>query len=109
MQIHQFYFHCFKQDNPLANIKKVDCSLLPPCLAALQMKIRRTQYVATMWTHAVTAYPNAGLLPTDYGWNANGSILKPTWFEGPAVPDSLFSNGSNNTDDGEIEFDTDSD
>ncbi|CAB4040582.1 PREDICTED: uncharacterized protein LOC105437992, partial [Paramuricea clavata] len=38
------------QNDPLANIKRIDCSLLPPSLPALMMKIRRTQYVTAMWT-----------------------------------------------------------
>ena len=56
------------------------------------MKIRRAQYVATLWTNASSAFPSEDLLPTDYGWEESEGILKPVWFEGPAIPDNLFAN-----------------
>lgn len=43
------------------------------------------------WTHAWSAYPGDGLLPTDYGWCLKDGILQPKWFNGPAIPASLFS------------------
>jgi hypothetical protein len=67
------------------------------------MKIRRTQYVTALWTHATTAYPEEGLSPTDYGWYVNDNLLMPIWFEGPTVPDSLFANDSNNPDEMPVE------
>lgn len=33
--------------------------------------------------------------PADYGWSENDSVIRPTWFEGPATPDSLFTNDCN--------------
>ena len=86
------------QENPLANIKRIDCALLPPSRPTLEMKVRRAQYVAALWTHAVTASPGDGLSPTDYGWCVKDNLLKPTWFEGPAIPDTLFTDGSNDED-----------
>ncbi len=41
------------------------------------------------------------LIPTDYGWHVDNSLLKPTWFEGPATPERLFAD--NNTKDQIIE------
>ena len=38
----------------------------------------------------------------------NDNILKTIWFEGPAIPDSLFVNGSNNAEDMEVEGDSES-
>ena len=35
-------------------------------------------------------FPSVGLSPTDYGWKVHDNILKPIWFEGPAIPDNLF-------------------
>lgn len=93
------------QENPLANIKRVDCALLPPCRQTLEMKIHRTQYVTALWTHAMTTSPGDGLSPTDYGWSVSDNLLKPTWFKGPAIPDSLFTKGSNNIEDMEGEGD----
>ena len=39
----------------------------------------------------MTAFPGNGLSPCDYGWYINGDILMPVWFEGPAIPDSFFT------------------
>ena len=84
------------QNNPLANIKRIDCALLPPCRRTLQKKLQRAHYVTVLWNRADTAYPGQDLSPTDYGWSADGTLLFPTWFEGPAIPDVLFGTGSNN-------------
>ena len=72
--------------------------MLPPSLPALKMKIQRVQYVTVLWTRAITAFPEQGLSPTDYGWHADNNILKPTWFEGPAIPDCLFTNDDVDSD-----------
>ena len=77
-------------DKPLANIKRVDCALLPPCLRTLEMKVLRTRYVTTLWTYARTASPCSEMSPEDYGWCMNDNILEPVWFKGPAIPDNLF-------------------
>ena len=72
------------------------------------MKIRRAQYVMTLWNHATTASPGDGLSPTNYGWFTNkDGRLQPIWFEGPAAPSSLFGT-TDNTDAG-TEIDSDSD
>ena len=79
----------------------------PPSLPALKMKIQRVQYVTVLWTPAITAFPEQGLSPTNYGWHVDNNILKPTWFEGPAIPNSLFTNDDENLE--EMEEDLDSD
>ena len=89
--------------NPLANVKRVDCALLPPSRRTLQMKVRRAQYVTILWTNAATASPGDGLSPTEYGWSVNDNLLQPIWFQGPAVPDTLFTNSTT------VEVDSDSD
>lgn len=50
--------------------------------------------------------PGEGLSPTDYGWSMKDNLLKPMWFEGPAIPTSLFTDGSNNAEDIEIASDS---
>ena len=79
-------------DNPLANVKRVDCALLPPCQKTLEMKILRTKYVTTLWTEARTASPATGMVPINYGWHMDNGILEPIWFKGPTMPDNLFVN-----------------
>ena len=59
-----------------------------------------------MWTHAITASPGDSLSPTDYGWSVNDKLPKPTWFKELAIPDSLFMNGSNNTENLQDESDS---
>lgn len=98
------------QENPLANIKKIDCALLPPSLRTLEKKLQRAHYVTVLWSHANTASPDQGLSPTDYGWSVKSDLLQPTWFDGLPAPDSLFSShadgGDVNIDNGD---DSDSD
>ncbi|KAK4322833.1 hypothetical protein Pmani_006431 [Petrolisthes manimaculis] len=60
---------------------------------------KRAQYVSILWNHANFACPDQGLSPTDYGWSANGNLLQPVWFDGPSLPDALFTDRDNNKDD----------
>ena len=55
----------------------------------------------------MTAFPGEGLSPTDYGWCIDGNLLKVTWFEGSAIPDSLFSGDIDSTEDLAIDSDSD--
>lgn len=87
------------QENPLAKIKRVDCALLPPCRRTLEIKVRRTQYVTSLWLHAGMASPGNSLSPTDFGWTVENNLMTPIWFDGPVIPDRLFTNVSNNTED----------
>ena len=92
-------FDCdvYFQENPLSNIRRVDCALLPPCRKSLEMKIKRTRYVAIIiWSRAVTPLPGDGLSPIEYGWHVKDNLLQPFWFEGTAVPHSLFSTENEN-------------
>ncbi|KAK4318060.1 hypothetical protein Pmani_010907 [Petrolisthes manimaculis] len=86
------------QDKPLTNIKRIDCALLPPSRRALDKKLQRAQYVSILWNHANFACPDQGLCPSDYGWSANGNLLQPVWFDGPSLPDTLFTDRDNNKD-----------
>lgn len=65
--------------------------MLPPSRRTLEKKLQRAHYVALLWSHAHTASPDQGLSSTDYGWSIKGGLLQPVWFDGPPVPDSLFS------------------
>lgn len=38
----------------------------------------------------------------------NDNLLKPVWFEGPAIPDSLFTDGSDNVDEVMVKDDSES-
>ncbi len=97
------------QENPLANVKRIDCALLPPSCRTLAMKVRRTQYVAALWTRAATSTPGDGLSPTEYGWCLNDNLLTPIWYEGPAIPDNLFTSYIEDIEIMESELEVDSD
>ena len=58
-----------------------------------------------LWSHVHTSSHDQGLYPTNYGWEVDSGLLQPTWFDGPAVPDSLF----HSDEDANIESDRDSD
>lgn len=79
------------QENPLANIKKIDCALLPPSRRTLRKKILRAQYVTALWSKANTANPNEHMSPDDYGWSRKEDLLQPLWYDGPSIPESLFT------------------
>lgn len=96
-----FFYSCYAvsfQDKPLANIKRIDCTLLPPCRRTVDKKLQRAHYVTILWNHANLECPDQGLSPTDYGWAANGNLLQPVWFDEPAIPDVLFSDRCNSND-----------
>ena len=90
--LHHLHIMQSFQENPLANVKKIDCALLPPSHTSLKMKLLRAQYVTILWMSASSAYPTDGMSPTDYGWLLQDGILQPHWFDGPAIPESVFTN-----------------
>ena len=51
-----------------SKLKKVNCSLLPPCSKVLNMKMKRALYLSSIWTKASGNEPSQGLSPVDYGW-----------------------------------------
>ena len=83
----------------MANIKRVDCALLPPCSQTMQFKLLRARYVAKLWARAGTAFPGSGLSPLDHGWSIQDQALTPIWYVGEPIPEGLFGDSS----DGEIE------
>ena len=88
----------FFQANPLTNVKKLDCALLPPCAKTLKMKLLRSQYVARLWANATNAFPTAGMSPCDYGWALDSELrLTPQWFEGKELPDDPFQKPNEET------------
>ena len=46
--------------------------------------------MTVLWSHANTSSPDQDLCPTDYGWEVDGGLLQPTWFDVIAGPDALF-------------------
>ena len=62
------------------------------------MKLLRTRYVTLLWSRAGTSCLGHGLSPNDFGWCIKNDVLKPVWFKGQAMPDSLFRKGIESTE-----------
>ena len=77
----------------MANVKKVDCALLPPCAKTLRNKTRRAHFISIVWGNADSAHPGEGLDPLSYGWKDKNGDYAPDWLSGPALPDYLFQEG----------------
>lgn len=83
------------EDSPLKNIKKIDCSLLPPCQSTLKMQVLRSQYAASIWGRSQQRDPTAELDPIRFGWKRNGDDqLIPEWYTGCSVPTSILQETS---------------
>lgn len=80
-----FYFF-FLQENPLTNVKNLDCAL---CRRTLEMKIRRTKYVAVLWNEG-----NLAELMNYYGWYSDNEVQQPVLFQGEELPISLINKGN---------------
>ena len=73
-------------------MKKVDCSLLPPCKEVLKKKISRCQYVSRMWWNSDQSNPTENMNPKDHGWKHCDSQMIPIWFDGPSFPEITVQN-----------------
>ena len=78
------------QNNPMANVKKVDCALLPPSLPSLKMHIKRANCAAILWANDHQPHPADGFFPEDYGWFLKDGKLHIDWYEGPCMSSSDF-------------------
>ena len=86
-------------------VKKVNCSLLPPCQKVLKNKIKRCQYVSQVWAKADTHYPSEGLCPSKFGWEKDGEKWVPTWYPGLPLPGKLVKEPAEGSKDEEEDED----
>ena len=75
----------------MANLKKVDCALLPPCSKTIKNKLQRAHYVSLIWGSVESANPAYQRDPLEYGWKDKDGCYIPDWFSGPPYPDNLFT------------------
>ncbi|KAK3868822.1 hypothetical protein Pcinc_025860 [Petrolisthes cinctipes] len=94
--------------NSLANVKRINCALLPPCTNTLQKKIQRVQYLRTLWHHADMRNPSDGIDPTSFGWKKESTEFAPEWFDGSSVPLALIQDNTP-TDETQLDKSMDSD
>ena len=81
-----------QDENPFENVKRIDCSLLPPCENTLKMQVLRAKYVSIVWAKADQRNPTDGLDPLQFGWMKNLSDrFTPDWFTGSSIPSNLLN------------------
>jgi hypothetical protein len=77
-----------KIEDPMAKIKGINPSSMPPCKAVLANKIKRANYVASVWKNAGLVQP-CTLSPEESGWILDDGSYKIKWFDGDQLPKSL--------------------
>ena len=77
-----------KHSDPLDKIKGITPSSVPPCHVVLRNKIRRNNYVATLWKKARVHQPCA-LKAEDHGWKLNESAYRINCFEGEQLSQNI--------------------
>ena len=70
-----------KHSDPFDKIKGINPSSVPPCHSVLLNKIRRTNYMATLWKKAGVHKPCV-LKSENHGWTLNESAYRINRFEG---------------------------
>ena len=89
-------FHIFKKtyaqkslEDPLASIKGIYPSSLPPCAATLHCQLKRANYVAAMWKCAHLPRPCTGS-PNAHGWNLHEQQYRLNWYDGDQLPKDIY-------------------
>jgi hypothetical protein len=77
-----------KKDNPMAKVRGVDGSALPPCRDVLRQQVLQTNFVCSIWNNAnkgkLVQYP-----PEQNGWILEDGKYSLRWFDGDMVPSTL--------------------
>ena len=92
-----------KGKNPLAKLKGIEASAIPPCESECNMHIRRVAFVAKMWAKADQLEIRQDPEERN-GWQLVDGSYVPIWFEGEQLPNGLVPE-----DDENLEDDSDSD
>ena len=73
---------------PLSKIKTADSVSLPPCTKVLLEKVKRSNYVCSVWESAKNANPPSHN-PENCGWKLEEDRYTINWFDGDPSPSSL--------------------
>ena len=92
----QVYAPKGKGKNPLANLRGIDASGLPPCESEVAAHMNRASFVARMWAHGNQSHIEQHPTEAD-GWELVDGQYKPIWFDGEQLPEDLVP------EEGEIE------
>ncbi|KAK4013814.1 hypothetical protein OUZ56_026367 [Daphnia magna] len=74
--------------NPMANVKGIDGSSLPPCHSVLLEQIKRTNAICSVWRNGTVFNPQV-ILPSGNGWQLVEEKYSPVWFQGDMVPTTI--------------------
>ena len=107
-----------KNDSPISCVRKMDDSSLPTCSRVVLEKLKRTNYVCSIWLNAFEAYP-PDFNPENCGWVMKEGAYRILWFEGDVSPTSVDgichddeddeTAGNDDYEDGEDDTDYDDD
>ena len=76
------------EKNPISCAKKMDASSLPPCPPVILQKLRRPNYVCSVWLNAHKASPPK-CLPSECGWVVQDDYYRLKWYDGEASPTTV--------------------
>jgi hypothetical protein len=74
--------------NPMANVKGIDGSSLPPCQSVLLKQIKRTNAICSVWRNGTVFNPQVILLSAN-GWQLVEEKYSPVWFQGDMIPTTI--------------------
>ena len=74
---------------PLAMIKGVNPSSLPPCSNVLHNQLKRTNYIASMWKRAHLQKPCTAE-PEGNGWAQENGKYVIDWYDGDQLPTQIY-------------------
>ena len=84
-------------NEPLDKIKGINPSNIPPCQKVLYEKIRRVNFIASIWKNAARKEP-CRLDPLNNGWYLRDGMLHVQWFQGDLVPHYIWQALENDSD-----------
>ena len=85
-------------------VKKMDATLLPPCSSVVKEKIKRTNYICSIWNDTTMALPPV-FDAEKCGWKLEDGRYRIKWFEGDmssaSISEIAYDEGdqSSSTDD----------
>ena len=77
-----------ENENIISSVKKMDGSSLPPCRRVVLQKLKRTNFICSIWLSAFSPHP-PGFDPENCGWLMQDGAYKIQWFEGHISPMSV--------------------
>ena len=69
-----------KNENIIPSIKKMDGSSLIPCRRVVLQKLKRTNFICSIWLNAFSPHP-PGFNQENRGWLMQDGVYKILWFE----------------------------